>query len=466
MRLSNGSFAYYTAVCVAAVGIGAAISSNPELAIAGLSVAILAVLFVMPVDILLRLSLWTFILVPVAYMSLPIIVSRYLSPAVAVVLVASVKALTEARPIEFRPSGLRLAVLGSLVIFVGVSFLSTTDPSRSTLWLISVVICVLGALVLAPSLGPEFWPTARRTYMWIGVLLGAVAAAEFFFSVNPWTDILSAAYSAREWGVFRTKTTLGHPLFTSLVSVTCLMIAFFHGDLKRTRLDYCAIVGATTAVILSVSRTGLLALSAGVAVGLATLGYSAHRRRTGQKWSVLNLIALIGIGVVVSFSPLLAKRSGSSGGVGSADYRVSVLSEAQGLIDENKVFGVGPGASSRYFSEKTGLILENSWLQLALSLGLVAAAAIVFCAVALVLSAIRQGRPDVAAALAAVIVSVGGFSVVDNNPAFLVFFTPMVAILFNRQSPTDQGNAARHTKEAGSQPDSQLSLQVKIRKAP
>ncbi|WP_442903712.1 O-antigen ligase family protein [Gordonia sp. Z-3] len=217
-----------------------------------------------------------------------------------------------------------------------------------------------------------------------------------------------------------------------MVSVVCLILALF-SNYPRSRfplLRFASIVLSFCAFILSVSRTGVVALATGAAVVL--VGGLFSRRRTGsgqgRSYGPLYWMGSLLIVFLAAASPILEQRNSSSGGQASAEYRSEIVREASDMMVQHALAGTGPGTGSFYFASTSGLQLENSWLQLYLSLGLLSASLIVIGVVAGLLLLIRKGHLVISAALASICVSLAGFNALDNYPALLFLASPLILV--------------------------------------
>lgn len=384
------------------------------------------VLMFMPRRLMPALALAVLVVLPVGYMDLPRLVGRYFSPAVIILAVWMIRTALGKRDALARPvrvgTLLWIPVLGALAVSVGLGL----DPFLSVAWVLVALVCVILPYLYGRTRRDETWASTQKAYLWIGVFVGALAVLDFVAGFNPWSSLFSYDVTEKVWSVFRTRTSLGHPLVTSTVATVCAMIALFGSD-KNRWLRIAALAGSGAAVILAVSRTGVLAIAIGLALGCLVLLFGASpSKRTRRITAFFLMISALGFLGVVTNSPLLDQRNESSGGVKSTDYREQSTEVALGLIDDNWLLGLGPSNSAAEFSSIFDGPLENSVFQLLLSLGVPLAALGLAAIVVIVLRVSKRGDAGVAAGIVAFSVSLSGFSAIDVNPALLAFLAPLM----------------------------------------
>lgn len=393
-------------------------------------IASLLVLFALPRRVLPPLALLTLVLVPVGYMDLGRTIGRYFTPAVIIVLVWVLRLFFVKRKerVPRQPSAtaggiLWLPVVGMLVI----STVASTSLITSLSWITVVAITTVIPYYLGRSRTEEVWRGSQIALVAIALFLGALAATDYFLGINPWTSLFSYDVNEKVWSVFRTRTSLGHPLVTATVASACTMVALFGQRIPRL-LRIAGLLGGGVALILAVSRTSVLAVAMGVAVGCLVLlfGPQAEKGESRRLPGFLLLIAGVAFLLVVTNSPLLAERNESTGGVASSMYRDESSAVAFSMIQAHFFIGTGPGTAPTQFSNVYDGPLENSVLQLILSLGVPLASVALVAIAGLILRLALRGEATLAATLLAFSVSLVGFSAIDVNTALLAFLSPLL----------------------------------------
>ncbi|MDY0911243.1 O-antigen ligase family protein [Rathayibacter festucae] len=384
------------------------------------------VLMFMPRRLMPALALAVLVVLPVGYMDVPRLIGRYFSPAVIILAVWMIRTVLSTRDAPAAPvrvgTLLWIPILGALAVSVALGL----DPFLSVAWVIVALVCVILPYLYGRTRREETWASTQKAYLWIGVFVGALAVLDYVAGFNPWSSLFSYDVTEKVWSVFRTRTSLGHPLVTSTVATVCAMIALFGSD-KNRWLRIAALAGSGAAVVLAVSRTGVLAIAIGLALGCLVLLFgSSPSQRTRRITAFFLMVSALGFLGVVTNSPLLDQRNESSGGVKSSDYREQSTDVALDMIDDNWLIGLGPSNSAAEFSSIFDGPLENSVFQLLLSLGVPLAALGLTAIVVVVLRVSKRGDAAVAAGIVAFAVSLSGFSAIDVNPALLAFLAPLM----------------------------------------
>lgn len=277
----------------------------------------LAAMLLLPRNVLPAAALWVLVLVPVGYMDIGRAVGRYFTPSVLIIAIWIVRLALAQRMAPL----LRIPIRGWLIAVPIVMFLlistllSDLHAGWSLAWMTVFIVCVIAPALISQISEDHVWPTVRWTFAAIGLFLGALALIDFLFHLNPWTDLYRYDVGTRTWAVFRTQTSLGHPLMTSMVGCVSFAVSVFpHGKGRQWPFWICA-VGALVAVILSVSRTSIPALGLAILVGtLSMLAGSSQSERRGKARLASMLIAA-GLVALVVASPLLTARNESSGAI-------------------------------------------------------------------------------------------------------------------------------------------------------
>ena len=414
-----------------------AILSSQLILIAFFAVVGVAISFMVPRRYLMSMALWVFVLVPVGYMDVSRLYGRLFTPALILMFLWMLRTFLAQRSSKLdRPTVRGVVIMALIVATLIVTLLFSTSVSASALWVAVFLIAAILPTIAGQLSTDDIWPTLRATLAWIGIFLFALALLDFLFAFNPWASLFKYAISDKSWSVFRTRTSLGHPLISSVVASVSLAACFFPGP-NRRRLFYLVGIAASVGVIvLAVSRSGVIAAGLGIGFGVLTklLSRNARQRARGLVGLVVGGIAL----AVLAFSPLLNARNESSGGVGSVDYRTDVFGDAVSVWLSSPIVGVGPGQSVQVIADKFGQNLESSALQLLVSVGVLGCLPIVIGLIALGWRALRLGRAGALAALVSFVVGISGFSAIDAIPALLILMTPVIFVIMSPKTIADE----------------------------
>lgn len=377
-------------------------------------------------------GLIVYAVVPVSAMPLPQLISRYITPEVILLGIASI-ICAAGRPRWIRTRHGGLANSGFLLILLTPIVCSTilsVDLWRSLAWLVSIVSIIAFSIYIGANMSANPWPQLETSLLWVGVIIGGAALFDFVFGVNPWDHVTKSQYSDRTWAIFRTSSSLGHPLIVSMVACVCVVVALLSSRSgKSRRLALCSLAFSSIAFVLSVSRTGVIALTAALIVAFALYGLGRLRFvDRGSKLSPWVWAACVLAAMAAWMSPLLAQRNASSGGIKSAEYRDTVFEQSVELLRVRLLLGSGPGTASNVFTNVTGLALENSWLQVVLSLGVLGSLSVGILCCFWFTSICNVSLPVIAAAIVSVLVSIAGFNILDNNPAGLFILSPFIIV--------------------------------------
>jgi hypothetical protein len=376
-------------------------------------------------------ALWLLVLFPVGYIhQVPVLAGRYITPAVLVIAIWMVRlALAQRMTLLLRTPIRGWLIAATLLVLLFASALFSVRIDITLAWMTVFIVCVVAPALLGQICLDDVWPTVRWTLAGIGLFLGVLAAADFFMHFNPWTSWYEHKYT---WtSVFRSLTSLGHPLNTAMVACVALAACVFPSSKTRQWPYWICALGALVALILSVSRASVVAVGGCAIIGLLSAlprtGKSVTRGR-GRRGRLIPVLMTATFFAAVALSPLLSHRNASGEGSRSAIYRSQILDIAQRAIAEHPVLGFGPGTSSHvYETSFSHEGLENSAVQLMLSNGLPAFLFLLVGLGMVVRVAMRRSRAGVAAGIVAFSISATGYNVIDNNPAFFALIAPLIA---------------------------------------
>ncbi|MHA0286116.1 O-antigen ligase family protein [Mycobacterium sp. C3-094] len=390
-------------------------------------------------------------------------IGRYFSPAVLIIAVWIIRLALRQRTSGSAAMSVRgmLLVTPLSVLMLTSTFLSDERLLIPFAWMAVFTVCIAAPALLGQMCLIDIWPTIRKTFAGISIFLGALSLTDFFFGLNPWTQLFRYEVADNSWSVFRTATSLGHPLTTATVASVGLAVCVFGPGTGRHWPYLIGAGGAVIALLLTVSRASVLAVGSAALVGIfssryAGRGFGAIRRGRLASAFVAALFVL-----ALAWSPLLAARNQSADGLDSSAYRSAAFHTALTLFSERPLFGYGPGTSPWAYAHLSSGALENSALQLLISLGFPALGLLVTGLGLIGYLAMRRARAGVAAGLAAFIVAVSGFNAIDSNTALLALIAPLIVCAV---APAVDNNVRRNEcpQSVGPGEGSQQTFHVRV----
>ena len=268
--------------------------------------------------------------------------------------------------------GWRVLAYAAAVGFLAWSLLSSLRSDQvdtGLAWVASMVVCVfLPLLVLDARREAQL---LRSTWLIGGAVIGVYSVVELLLQSSPLYGNLYRLIGVgdvQHWVLHRAEGSFGHPLLagTFFATAATLGIVMWLGS-HRTRDLICGCIAAAGAVA-TVSRSSMAAMAIAIAFGLVAWVLANPNRSMGKPafFAVLGLIA--GVGVLNS-TPVVA-RDDSLESTLSAGARGTALDVALRGAAQTNWLGSGPGTSGitgRLFDD---VVIENSALQLLLSVGI------------------------------------------------------------------------------------------------
>jgi polysaccharide biosynthesis protein PslJ len=410
----------------AALGLGAALFPLP-VAAAALVCFGLALLFVLPIESLPALTMLWLALVPVNDLPLPS-AARVASPAVAILAVwflrREVGGLGRA---ETRlPSGIKWTSL-ALVGWLAITTIATISASRSLVWDLCFGVSILAPLGL--RLNRREARLAIDALVYVGIALAAFAVVEYLLHRNPLLGHLyrEAPFPIEQrWSTYRVTTLLGHPLNNALFFSAAAAAGFARYLETRRALYAGGFLLALVALLLTGSR-GALYLTPVVlvlVVGLEVRAGALTMRRLGR----LALIAGLALAALFAlYSQTVGLRADSTEAHASTDVRYRALDESLHIAGDNDYLGTGPGTSNSAKEEDilnpgdVDIAIENSYLQLLVSIGIPGVALVLALLGAVVWAGYRRGNIAAAGALAAMALVIGTYNFIEGVRPDLLF---------------------------------------------
>lgn len=393
---------------------------TPFLVLVGVSVVLAVVL---PPRFLLSAAVLAVVAVPLAYLNLGS-VPIYAAPGVVLVVAWMLRAAS-----TYRPSGLTLGLVGFIVFWFAISALLSSDPARTWPWLVVFTMSVVLPFAKPSSVGAR---EALTTWLVVAVALSLVAVVEVWVVQG---NVLSGLFAGsrdnplvQRWSVYRAFTILGHPLLNSAFFSVGFGVAIGRilGE-GVTPLRALSVVLTAAGVLATGSRSGLLALAVALVVALLASwfrGQRAKNRSLGTFGILFILVPVAGLASVY----FIAARSDSWEAGDSVVGRSRMFEAALTALSDGSMFGSGPNALGAVAARYLGVVggnFENSWLELAISVGPVGAIAVAVALLTALVRGVRGGNIAGPTALAAYAASAGSFNLIFGYP----FDLPLLGIL-------------------------------------
>ncbi|WP_104130090.1 O-antigen ligase [Cryobacterium sp. N21] len=423
-----------------------------------LAFAAVVTLFLLPAHILPAVALVTFALIPARILpqdgpigALPLTTMIIVIWALRRLLPTKTDASPATPPAPFRSATRYFALL--FLVWTLFTLARTTDLQASLGWMISFSAAVLLPLCIGTSTREAYW--IRRTWLLLGAWLGAYAVVEGVLRFNPiWGTLFSALglTDHQHWSVYRADASFGHPLFAALFFAVACVLAIGIWLRENSKLALAAAVFSSLGLVTTVSRGAILA--AAIAIGFA---YAVSLVLRGEKrWGKFALLAGLFVIAVVGlfqFDAFTARNNSVEAELSSQarDLGVWVSVQAANLTGW---IGSGPGTSGitgRLFNEVT---IENSLLQLLISIGLPGLALFLLMIGSAIAHALSRRAVGAAAALAAYTVCIAGFNAIDAlRPMHLLLGLLLILALnpsrADAAGPLESGRAPTARRASG-----------------
>jgi hypothetical protein len=369
-------------------------------------------------------ALVLFATLPTAYLAVPAIAGRYVSPAVIVMAVWAIRGLPTARLTRTQMVGFVFALTG-----MATSALLSAYSTYALAWSATFVFAFLLPLLL--TCDEKTARALRKTWQVVVIGLACLGLIESIAKQN----VFSRFYTFdQHWSVYRVETLLGHPLMNGFFFAVSGSLFFGYFVRQRTRFVGIAFASAVLGTVLSGSRSGLAALLAGIGVVAIVMVLSSRSRLGVKLFAVTTVVAAVVLGPRI---PILAARAGSEEALGSSAARDLIYQMTWNLIAKNPVVGSGVG-SSPYVGVSNGIQLpiESAVLGSIVSVGLVGAIALAFVMATAMAIAVRRRQVEVVAAVTAFVLVGLAFPLWEPIPATWVVMGLLVILANDNSSST------------------------------
>jgi hypothetical protein len=292
-----------------------------------------------------------------------------------------------ASPVRLALAGLWLSALVTYA-FVNRGMLTADQQSAESRWLMQLAL--ISGIVLVASEELQSFNEVKRVVtalIWGGGFCGFVAALQFKLNINllayiPRPPGLSVAAAGAGYdaitsrgAVSRVTGTAIHPIELGVTMSMLLPIAIWmgmYGDDRKAWRRWLPALFIGIAIPASVSRSAILGML--LSVGTLTILLPPLKRL-----NILSFIPIAVAGVFVTAHGLVgtfvAFFSGTSNDGGSINNRTNNYPMVERLVTEAPWLGRGGGT---YLADNAIHILDNEYLTMAIELGLVGVATLLF----------------------------------------------------------------------------------------
>ena len=413
-------------------------------------------MFLLPVHILPAVALVAFALIPSRLLPQDGPIGA-LSLTTMVIVIWALRRLlpikedtrTATPPAPFRSATRYFAVL--FLAWTLFTLVRSTDLQASIGWMISFSAAVLLPLCIGASTREAYW--IRRTWLLLGAWLGAYALLEGLLRFNPiWGGFFTALglTDHQHWSVYRADASFGHPLFAALFFAVACALAVGIWLQESSKPALAAAVFSGLGLVATVSRGALL--SAAIAIGFAyAVSLVLRGDKRWGKFALLAVLIVVAVAGLFQFDAFTARNNSLEAELSSyaRDLGVSVSLQAADLTGW---IGSGPGTSGitgRLFDDVT---IENSMLQLLISIGLPGLILFLLMIGSAIAHALSRRAVGAAAALVAYSVCIAGFNAIDAlRPMHLLLGCLLILAL----------NAARADTASPLEPVARRALSVR-----
>ncbi len=388
------------------------------------SAATVLLAMLLPTRMLPALALVVFALLPQRLF--PFDALRVVSPAALVMLIWLVRRIVDDGWAALRPlRGVRrtlVIVVGAFLLWCLVSAVFWSPYRGSSAAWILAALLGLGIPLVVRDVRAET-AVLRGALPVLGAAIGVYAVVEWFMGDNVVYDFLYRTVGAgdggvQHWDVYRAEASFGHPLYAAAFLAAALAAAV--GDwIQRPgwrRLVLTVPIAGGLAV--TVSRGALLSAAIAIAIGLIAAIITA--RRGERRRRVLIAVALALAGTAIVALPVVRDRLSSVEAASSSAQRDRVAGLVFDAAARFHFLGAGPGTSPRILGNYGTDIIENSYLQLLVSVGIPGLLAFLGVFAVALVAVLRKRELWAACALLAILGSIAFYPAIDSVRPTLV----------------------------------------------
>lgn len=379
--------------------------------VAVFSVSLLLLIILIPVRFLPSVALAVMVLLPEAAFPAPWM--RVISPGLVVIAVWAIRRLLKGKETRQRLKyrELFISILVLMLIWSVLSVGWSHDVEASAGWIISFLGLVIVPAIFGAS--PEEARALRFTWLLLGAVLGIYAVIEFYLRSNFIENFLYDT-TVQHWSVYRSTATMYHPLYAGMF----MAIAGVLGTgmfLEFRRLSTLLMsLAAFAGLLVTFSRGSILSAVVGLAtVLILNMSWQAGRRRLTALAASL-VVAVLGWYILQL--EILQERLFSAEAIASIGQRQTVEPLVFQAVSE-QWFGHGAGTSRTALGDtvmSSVLFIENSLLQLLLSLGIPGVALFLLAILVTAASLFSRDRFTEIGALLSYLLCISTFNTIDD----------------------------------------------------
>ncbi|MDT9593567.1 O-antigen ligase family protein [Nocardioides zeae] len=302
----------------------------------------------------------------------------------------------------------------------------------------SVLTCVTGRVGRPES------ESVRHAWMISGALLGAYAVLEFALRLNPVYGPLFRALGQpqpNDWSVYRAAASFPHPLTAAMFLGVAATLALVSWLVRRDGWYLAMAIPALAGLASTGSRASLAACAIGIAVGMMLYAKRGTGARFGRSVGLV-VLAAGGALFIFNFSGV-GDRLASNEAARSTGARLDGLSVANAAAAHTNYIGSGPATSGETARLYSPLIVENSFFQALISLGLIGTACLVLLFLLLVKRAHGSGDAAAAAGAVTLAVALAGYNALDavHSSHLLIGWAALMCLGGAAEAPAEKSAA-------------------------
>ncbi|QIG38556.1 O-antigen ligase family protein [Microbacterium sp. 4R-513] len=267
----------------------------------------------------------------------------------------------------------------------------------------------------------------RSVLLWVGAIAGANIVLQMVTG-GPALYALLPGGGSFGFAVYRPQGAFNHPLFAG--AFLTIPAAIGIGQWLTTGRRKPLILGllAAAGIVSTVSRSSILAVGIALGIGAVVAPFFLGWKNLGR-WLFLLALGAVGAVAVLNFGPLI-ERSESIESQLSAGVRERIVPLALTAADYSDWMGTGPGTSGQTARLFDSIIIENSMLQLLISVGIPGLLFFLAFLGSLIWCAWARGDLGVGLAVIGYTIAITGFNSLDavRNMHILIGFLALLAV--------------------------------------
>lgn len=412
-------------VAVLTVLILTLVDRNTSMGIAAMMALILAlVAFTIPVHTLPAAALVVYAVVPgkllpdIALMStIPLGTAILLIWRLRIALASAVgrkaHSLKDSSSIAARRDLVVTGIFAALfTIWVTLSALVHSSQAFGLGWMLSITVALFIGLTVRSA--PREASLLMNTWIVVGSIAGVYAIVEFALGESPLFGALYALNDqvvAQHWSVYRAQVSFGHPLFAGSFFTAAAVLSIIRWLEKGGKLLLLAGLLSSAGMVATLSRGSMLATIIAIAAGVLVISLARGRRGIGR-YTLLILVAGAAIMLVTSLDAFNERNNSLEASL-SAGARDTGFMVAMQAAESSGFLGSGPATSGMTAAQFGEVVIENSYLQILISLGIPGLVLLTLFFGAVLVGGLRARRFAPTAALLGVLIALAGFNALD-----------------------------------------------------